>query len=87
MEPLKGIDEKAQAIVERTADTVKVTVEEMHDFTRAIEKRVGEIGTGEMETATEFGGGLFMTIKSTVSGIVKADSGGGTCGQNCCCSH
>jgi hypothetical protein len=62
---LKGTGEKSQAIVETTADLVKLTIEEVGDFTVVIEKRAGEIVSG---------GDLFMTIKSTVYGIVKAGS-------------
>jgi len=71
---LKGTGEKAQAISETTADLVKVTIEEAGDFTVAIEKRVGEIASGVVEAATEVGGDLFMTIKSTAYGVVKAGS-------------
>jgi hypothetical protein len=71
---LKGTGEKSQAIVETTADLVKLTIEEVGDFTVVIEKRAGEIASGSIEAATEVGGDLFMTIKSTVYGIVKAGS-------------
>jgi hypothetical protein len=72
---LKGTGEKSQTIVETTADLVKVTIEGVGDFTVAVEKRAGEIVSGAIEAATEVGGGdLFMTIKSTVYGIVKAGS-------------
>ncbi len=71
---LKSTGEKAQAIVETTADLVKVTNEGVGDFTVAIEKRVGEILSGAIEAATEAGGDLFITIKYTVYGIVKAGS-------------
>jgi hypothetical protein len=37
---LKSTGEKAQAIVETTADLVKVTIEGVSDFTVAIEKRL-----------------------------------------------
>ena len=71
---IKGTGEKAQAIVETTADLVKVTIGEVGDFTVAIEKRAGEIVSGALDATTEVGGDLFMTIKSTVYGIVKAGS-------------
>ena len=57
---LKGTGEKAQAIVETTADLVKVTSEGVGDFTVAIEKRGGEIVSGAIEAATEAGGDLFQ---------------------------
>jgi hypothetical protein len=72
MGALKGTGEKAQAIVETTADLVRVTVEGVGDFTVAIEKRGEEIASGANEAATEVGEDLFMTIKSTVYGMVKA---------------
>lgn len=62
------------AIVKTTADLVKVTIEEVDDFTVALEKRVGEIASGAIEAATEVGGDVSMTIKATVYGIVKAGS-------------
>ena len=71
---LKGTGEKAQAIVETTADLVKVTIGGVGDFTVATEKRVGEIVSGAIEAATEVGGDLFTIIKSTVYGVVKAGS-------------
>ena len=71
---LKSTGEKAQAIVETTADLVKVTTEGVGDFTVAIEKRGGEILSGAIEAATEVGGDLSMTMKATVYGIVKAGS-------------
>jgi len=60
--------------VKTTADLVKVTIEEVDDFTVALEKRVGEIASGAIEAATEVGGDVSMTIKATVYGIVKAGS-------------
>jgi hypothetical protein len=71
---IKGTGETAQAIVETTADMVKVTIGEVGDFTVAIEKKGGEIVSGAIEAANEVGGDAFMTIKSTVYGIVKAGS-------------
>jgi hypothetical protein len=71
---LKGTGNKAQAIVETTADLVKVTTEGVGDFTAATEKKAGEIVSGAIVAATEVGGDLFMTIKSSVYGIVKAGS-------------
>jgi hypothetical protein len=71
---LKGTGEKAQGIVETTADLLKVTIEGVNDFTAATEKRVGEIVSGAVEAATEVGGDLFMTIKCSVYGIVTAGS-------------
>ena len=46
----------------------------MGDFTAATEERAGEIVSGAIEAAAEVDGDLFMTIKSTVYGIVKAGS-------------
>jgi hypothetical protein len=74
---LKGTGEKAQAIVETTADLVKVTIGGVGDFTVDIEKRGEEIVSGAIEASTEAGGDLFMTIMSTVYGIVKAGSDAG----------
>jgi hypothetical protein len=71
---MKGTGEKAQAIMETTADLAKVTIDEVGDFTVAIEKRAGEIVPGAIEGAIEVGGDLFMTIKLMVYGIVKAGS-------------
>ena len=71
---LKGTGEKAQNIMQTTADLVKLTIEEAEDFTVALEKRAGEIASGAIEAAAEVDGDLFMTIKSTVYGIVKAGS-------------
>jgi hypothetical protein len=71
---LKSTGENPQVIVETTADLVKVTIDEVGDFTVAVEKRAGEIVSGAIEAATEVGGDLFMTIKATVYGIVKAGS-------------
>jgi hypothetical protein len=71
---LKGTGEKAQAIVETTADLVKVTIGGVGDFTVATEKKGAEIVSGAIEAANEVGGDLFMTIKWTVYGIVKAGS-------------
>jgi hypothetical protein len=44
---LKGTGEKAQAIVEATADLVKVTIHGADDSTVVIQRRVGEIVSGE----------------------------------------
>ncbi len=73
----KGTGDKAQAIVETTADLVKVTIGGVDDFTLALEKKVGEIASGAIEAATEVGGDVSMTIKSTVYAIVKAGSDAG----------
>lgn len=74
---LNGTYEKEQAIVETTADLVKVTIDGVSDFTFVIDKRVGEIMSGAIEATTEIGGDLLMTIKCIVHGIVKggADAG------------
>jgi hypothetical protein len=50
---MKGSGEKAQAIVETTADLVKVTIEGVGDHTAAIQKRVGENVSGAIEATTE----------------------------------
>ena len=71
---LKGTGEKAQNIMETTADLLKLSIEGVSDFTVAVEKRGGEIVSGAIEAASEAGGDLFMTIKSTVYGIVKVGS-------------
>ena len=71
---IKGTGEKTQAIVETTADLVKVKIGGVGDFTVALEKRGGEIFSGAIEAANEVGGDIFMTIRSTVYGIVKAGS-------------
>jgi hypothetical protein len=65
LEPSRALARSHKLFVETTADLVKVTIEEVGDFTVAIERRVGEIVSGTIEAATEVGGDVFMTIKPT----------------------
>lgn len=55
---LKGIGEKAHAIVGATADLVKANIEGVGNCTAAIEKREGEIVSRAEEAANEMGGDL-----------------------------
>ena len=67
-------EDKAQSIIETTADLLKVTIKGKGDLTAIVERIGAEIVLGAVAAANEIGVDLNMTIKNTVFGVIKAGS-------------